>query len=231
VMMVQMGHADAMLGGVSVNYPEILRPALQIIGPRPGGRRVAGMYMVLHKHQLYFLADCAVNIDPNAQELAEIALLAAQELDRLHIVPRIAMLSFSNFGSVRNERTERVAEAVRIIRREAPQLIVDGPVQADVALDPDFLKEHFPFSELKERPNLLVFPNLDAGNISLKLISRFSNAYTTGPIMLGMNKPIHLVVRGSEVSTIVNLAAIAGVDAQNVAKKNASLESALNYTS
>ena len=229
-MMVRMGHADGMVGGVSQNYPRILRPALQIIGPRAGGKLVAGMYMLLHQHQCYFLADCAVNIAPDADDLAEIALMAASELERLHIAPRIAMLSFSNFGSVRHEKTDCVVEAVRIVRRERPHLMVDGPVQADVALDSELLREHFPFTELAERPNLLIFPSLDAGNISLKLLQKFSSAHAIGPIMIGMDRPIHLVVRGSEVSTIVNLTAIAGVDAQEAAKREANLESALNYS-
>ncbi|MCB1163361.1 NADP-dependent malic enzyme, partial [bacterium] len=228
-MMVKQGHADGMVAGVSVNYPQVLKPALQIIGPRQGGRLVAGMYMLVHEHKLYCLADCSVNIAPKAEDLAEIALLAATELDRLHIVPRIAMLSFANFGSVREPETEKVAEAVRLIREQRPYLVVDGPVQADVALDQAMLREYFPFTELKGRANLLVFPNLDAGNIALKLLQKFSSAHTYGPIMLGMDKPIHLVVRGSDVSSIVNLTAIATVDAQTVAHREQQLREALNY--
>jgi malate dehydrogenase (oxaloacetate-decarboxylating)(NADP+) len=228
-MMVQQGHADGLVAGVSVNYPEVLRPALKIIGPRPGGRLVAGMYMLVHEHKLYCLADCSVNIDPDARDLAEITLMAASELDRLHIVPRIALLSFANFGSVRTRETEKVAEAVRLVRQERPYLVVDGPVQADVALDLDMLREHFPFTELKGRPNLLIFPNLDAGNIALKLLEKFSAAHSYGPIMIGMAKPVHLVVRGSDVSTIVNLTAIATVDAQTVARREQQLREAINF--
>ena len=229
-MMVKQGDADGMVGGVSVNYPEVLRPALEVIGPRKGGRLVGGMYMLLHEHQLYCLADCAVNVNPNAEDLAEIALMAASELDRLQLTPRIAMLSFANFGSVRAPESEKVSEAVRIIKEQRPYLVVDGPVQADVALDSKMMQEHFPFSELHSQPNLLVFPNLDAGNISLKLLQKFSNAHSMGPIMMGMDKPVHLVVRGSDVGSIVSLAAIACVDAQNVAKGQAKIEGALSFS-
>ncbi len=220
-MMVHQGHADALVAGVSVNYPEVLRPALRIIGPREGGRIAAGMYMLHHDNQQYFLADCAVNIDPDAEDLVEIALMAAAEVERLHIEPRLALLSFSNFGSVRSPETEKVAEAVRRIKAMRPDLHVDGPVQANVALDAKALEEHFPFADLKKRPNLLIFPNLDAGNISLKLLNKLSTAHTIGPIIIGMAKPIHLLARGSEVSAIVNLTAIAAVDAQDIAHAGA----------
>ncbi len=229
-MMVKSGDVDGMVAGVSVNYPEVLRPALQVIGPRKGGRLVAGMYMLLHEHQLYCLADCAVNVNPDAKDLAEIALMAASELDRLQLMPRIAMLSFANFGSVRAPETEKVAAAVRIIKEQRPYLVVDGPLQADVALDNKMIQEHFPFSELRAQPNLLVFPNLDAGNISLKLLQKFSNAHSMGPIMMGMDKPVHLVVRGSDVGSIVSLTAIACVDAQNVARGRQKIEGALSFS-
>ncbi len=225
-MMVHQGHADAMVAGVSVNYPEVLRPALQIIGPREGGRIAAGMYMLHHDNKQYFLADCAVNIDPDADDLVEIALMAAAEVERLHIEPRLALLSFSNFGSVRTPETEKVAEAVRRLKALRPDLHVDGPVQANVALDVKAVEEHFPFADLKRRPNLLIFPNLDAGNISLKLLNKLSTAHTIGPIIIGMAKPIHLLARGSDVSTIVNLTAIAGVDAQDIAQTAGTLEPA-----
>jgi len=229
-MMVMKGHADGMVGGVGQNYPDILRPALQVIGPRPGGKLVAGLYILIHKNRIYCLADCAVNVEPTAAELAEIAVLSAAEMEQLHLVPRIAMLSFANFGSVRCRSTDKVAEAVDIIRKELPHVVVDGPVQASVALDPELMREHFPFSDLKEQPNLLIFPDLDAGNISLRLLERFSSAHSIGPIIMGMDRPVHLVVRGAEVNTIVNLTAIACVDAQNVARRLASIDSALNYS-
>lgn len=217
-MMVETGRADAMLAGVSVNYPEVLRPALQIVGPQEGGHLVAGMYMVLHDNKLYCLSDCAVNINPNAHDLAEIVLMSVREMERLHIEPRVAMLSFSNFGSVRTEETSKIEQAIEIFREMRPDIPIDGPVQADFALDPDSLHRHFPFTTLTKRPNLLVFPNLDAGNISLKLLRVFSNAHQTGPIMIGLKKPIHLMTRNTEIHQIVDLAAIASVDAYNVAK-------------
>jgi malate dehydrogenase (oxaloacetate-decarboxylating)(NADP+) len=229
-MMVHQGHADGMVGGVSVNYPEILRPALRVIGPRAGGKLVAGMYMVLHEHQLYCLADCSVNILPTAAEMAEITLLAAQEMERLHIVPRIALLSFSNFGSVRSPETEKVKEAVKLIKAERPSLVVDGPIQPSIALNPEMVKEHFPFSDLRTRPNLLIFPCLSSGNISLQLLQSLGKVKAIGPVMMGMNKPIHLVVRGSEVNSIVNLTAIACVDAQNVVNRSNTIDTALNYS-
>ena len=218
-MMVQQGHADGMVAGLTVNYPEVLRPALQIIGPRKGGKQVAGMYMLQHDHKLYFFADCAVNINPSAEELAEIAILAAQEVERLQMVPRIAMLSFSNFGSVRVPETEKVHKAVQMVQDLRPDLSIDGPVQADVALDSRFLREHYPFSHLKERPNLLIFPTLDASNISLKLIRKFSKSHVIGPIVIGLEKPIHLITRFTEVNNIVNLTAIAGLDAQMMVRE------------
>ena len=217
-MLVQSGEADAMIGGIRVAYPEVLRPALQIVGTQPGGHTVAGMYMLLHENQLYCLADCSVNINPKAKDLAEIALLSAREMERLHIEPRVAMLSFSNFGSVRSPETQKIAQAIELFRQARPDIPIDGPVQADFALRPDSLQEFFPFTALKKRPNLLVFPNLDAGNISLKLLRVLGKGHQVGPIMLGMNKPIHLLTRNSEVHQIVDLAAIACVDAYNESK-------------
>ncbi len=212
-MMVHVGHADGMLAGVSVNYPEVLRPALKIIGPRPGNKVVAGMYMVQHERKTYFFADAAVNINPDAGELAEITLLAAEEMERMLMEPRVAMLSFSNFGSVRSPETEKVAQAVALIKQRRSDLPLDGPVQPDVALDQDLLAAQYPFADIRRRPNLLIFPNLDAGNISLRLLQKLSRVNTIGPILLGLAKPIHLLPRGTEVTNIVNMAAIACVDA------------------
>ncbi|MCB0572172.1 MAG: NADP-dependent malic enzyme, partial [Phaeodactylibacter sp.] len=213
-MMLREGQADAMMAGLTVNYPDVLTPAMQIIGPRPGGNLIAGMYMLEQDHKLYFLADCIVNPNPGAEELAEIALMAAEQVEILQMEPRIAMLSFSNFGSVRLPETEKVARAVDAVLERRPDLVVDGPMQADVALDQDFLREHFPFSKLSKRPNILIFPNLDAGNTSLKLVRKLSNAHYIGPILLGLDKPLHLMIRGTDVNNIINMAAIACVDAQ-----------------
>jgi malate dehydrogenase (oxaloacetate-decarboxylating)(NADP+) len=215
-MMVQQGHVDGMVAGVSVNYPEVLRPALEVIGPKKGHRRVAGMYIVQQDSKTYVFADAAVNVNPNADELVEITSLAVEEMERMQIEPQIAMLSFSNFGSVRSPETDKVKEAVERFRRIRPDLHIDGPVQADVALDPDFIEEHFPFADLKKRPNLLIFPNLDAGNISLRLVRAIGKAHSIGPLVIGLGKTVQLLPRGTEVYNIVNMTAIACVDAQQV---------------
>ena len=215
-MMVQMGHADGMVAGVTVHYPEVLRPALKIIGPKKGGKLVAGMYLVQHERKSYFFADAAVNINPTAEQMAEITLMAAEEMERMHMEPRVAMLSFSNFGSVRAPETEKIRQAVEMVRLRRSDIPVDGPVQPDIALNQDLLNEHYPFADIKRRPNLLIFPNLDASNISLRLVQHLSHANTIGPIIIGLAKPVHLLPRGTEVTNIVNLAAIACVDAQGV---------------
>jgi len=217
-MMVEQGKADAMIGGITVNYPDLLRPALKIVGPDKGKGVVAGMYFVMYNNKFYCLSDCSVNINPTAEELAEIALLSAREMELLHIEPRIAMLSFSNFGSVRTKETEKIVSAIELFRNIRPDIPIDGPMQADYALKPEALVQHFPFTRLDKRPNLLVFPNLDAGNISLKLMRAFSKAHQTGPIMLGLKKPVHLITRHSDVHQIVDLAAIASVDAYTEAR-------------
>ncbi len=213
-MMVQQGHADGMVAGITVNYPEVLRPALRICGTRPGGKLVAGMYLIQYQHQMYFLSDCAVNITPTAEDLAEIAIMTADQVQRMQFEPRIAMLSFSNFGSVRTPETEKVAQAVEIVNRLRPDLMCDGPIQADTALDMELLHEHFPFTRLSKRPNVLIFPNLDSANISMKLLRKLSTAQNIGPIIVGLDKPIHLVTRDTELNNIVNITAIACVDAQ-----------------
>ncbi|MEZ4960070.1 MAG: NADP-dependent malic enzyme [Saprospiraceae bacterium] len=215
-MMVHMGHADGMVAGVTVNYPEVLRPALKIIGPKKGGKLVAGMYMLRHERKSYFFADAAVNINPTAEEMAEITLMAAEEMERMHMEPRVAMLSFSNFGSVRSPETDKIAKAVELVRQRRSNIPVDGPVQPDMALDQELLAQLYPFADIRRRPNLLIFPNLDAGNISLRLVRHLSHANSIGPIIIGLAKPVHLLPRGTDVYNIVNLAAIACVDAQKV---------------
>ena len=204
-MMVRQGLADGMVAGVTVNYPEVLRPALKTIGIRSGGKRVAGMYVIQHQHQMYFLSDCAVNINPSAEELAEIAILTADQVQRMQFEPRIAMLSFSNFGSVRTPETEKVARAVAIINQLRPDLMVDGPIQADTALDMDMLHTHFPFSKLS-KPNVLIFPNLDAANIAYKITERLAGAKATGPILQGLAKPYLDLSRGCTADDIITAA-------------------------
>jgi len=213
-MMVEMGYADGMVGGVSVSYPKAIGPAIRIIGPRQGGEIISGMYMVQHNHKLYFFTDCAININPDVDQLVEIIKDGAAELKRWHIEPRIAVLSFSNFGSVMCPETEKLTKAVEIIKNKYPELSIDGPMQAGLALNNENLQEAYPFADLKERANMLVFPNLEAGNISLKLLRELSKAHTLGPIVVGLAKSAHIIPRNGEVNNIISLAAIASVDAQ-----------------
>ncbi|HHJ51349.1 MAG TPA: NADP-dependent malic enzyme [Phaeodactylibacter sp.] len=214
LMMVKVGDVDGLVGGISRNYPEVVRAAMQIIGPKESDGIISGMYLVQDGHKTYFFSDCAVNISPNDKELAAIAIMAARQLKTMHIEPRIAMLSFSNFGSVRVPEVEKITRAVELVRMQMPELAIDGPVQADAALDPQFIRKHFPFADLHKQPNLFIFPDLNASNISLKLLSKMCKVRSIGPIMMGLARPVHFIIRGSSVSNIVNMAAIACRDAQ-----------------
>ena len=189
---------------------------MKIIGPRTPRIPVAGMYLVSHNRESYLFADAAVNIDPTAEELAEITVMAAEEMERLQMEPRVGMLSFSNFGSVRTPETEKIDKAVKLVRERRPDIPVDGPVQPDIALTPELIRQYYPFADMHRSPNLLIFPNLAAGNISLRLLQRLSHVNTIGPIIIGLAKPIHALPRFAEVSNIINLAAIASVDAQGL---------------
>ncbi len=213
-MMVRMGDADAMLSGIDAHYPETIRPALEVIGKQPNLTSVHGMYMMVFKKGVYFMADTTVEIDPSAEELAETAILAAQNVKVFDIDPRVAMLSFSNFGSVRHPLSDKVRKAVEIVKERAPELIIDGEMQADTAVVQELL-DHFSFSKLKQTANVLIFPDLNSGNIAYKLLARLGGAEAIGPILMGMQKPVHVLQRGDDVSDIVNMAAIAVVDAQN----------------
>jgi malate dehydrogenase (oxaloacetate-decarboxylating)(NADP+) len=214
-MMVRMGHADALIGGLTQHYPETIRPALQVIEVRHGISKVAGMYVLITPHgDIYCLADATVNIEPTAQDLAEIAILTAETARRFDITPRVAMLSFSNFGSTRHALADKVRQATEIVKRKAPDLMIDGEMQADTAVTPEILETDYAFSSLKGAANVLVFPNLEAGNIAYKLLSRIGRADAIGPILMGMSKPVHVLQRGAEVAEIVNMAAIAVVEAQ-----------------
>jgi len=214
-MMVRMGEADALVSGVSQHFPDTIRPALQIIGTREGLRRVSGCYlMITRPGQLYLLADPSVNIDPTAEDLVEIALCAAQTARRFDLTPRIAMLSFSSFGSTRHPQSEKVRKAVELLHKADPSLIVDGEVMADVAVSPEILEKNYPFSPLKGGANVLIFPDLGSANIAYKLLSKLGGGSTLGPILMGMSKPVHVLTRDVEVEEIVNVAAIAVVDAQ-----------------
>ena len=220
-MMVREGEADGLLAGEDMYYPETIRPALETIGTEPGVTRVAGLYMMVTEAEVVFFADTTVNIDPDAETLADIALLSAGFVRRLGLEPRVAMLSFSNFGSVSEPQAAKVRDATRIVKLREPELVVDGEMQADTALLDDVRLESYPFTSLRERPNVLVFPNLDAANIAYKLMWRMGKAEAFGPILLGMARPIHVLQRGSEAVDVLNLTALAVVDAQEHAGRDA----------
>ncbi len=213
-VMVACGDADALLAGVGMHYPETIRPALQVIGPHPKAEIVSGLYMLVFEKHVIFCGDTTVNIDPTAEQLAQIAYSAGRIVQTFGITPKIAMLSFSNFGSVRHPEAEKVAKAVAILRKRDPALVVDGEMQADTAMDENILRSAYPFSMLKERANVLIFPNLSAGNIAYKLLHHLGGATKIGPILLGMNLPVHVLEQGADVQDIVNMAAVAVIDAQ-----------------
>jgi len=201
------------VAGVEMYYSDAIRPALEVIGAQEGRRHVSGIYMLVFPLQTLFLADCTVNIDPDAETLAEIASATAEFVGRLGIEPRVALLSFSNFGSVRHPAAEKVQQAVALLHGREPSLQVDGEMQADTAVVERILSKTYPFSRLRGAANVLVFPNLDAANISYKLLDRVGGAQAIGPILVGMAQPVHVLQRGSEVNDIVNMAVIAAVDA------------------
>ncbi len=216
-MMVRMGDADGLVSGLTQHYSDTIRPALQIIGVRPGVNKVAGLYMLVWKDRTLFLADATVNIEPSAEDLAEIAILSAREVRRLGYQPRVAMLSFSNFGSSRHPLAAKVRQATEMVKHREPELIIDGEMQADTAVVPEILDDIYSFSELagKGGANVLVFPNLEAGNVAYKLLDRLGNAETIGPILMGMRKPVHLLQIGDyNEMDVVNMTAIAVLDAQ-----------------
>lgn len=212
--MVARGDVDALVSGMTMHYPETIRPALEVIGAHPKAGLVSGMYMLVFADQVVFCADTTVNIDPTAEQLAQIAYAASRITRTFGLEPRIAMLSFSNFGSVRHPDAEKVARAVKLLRQRDPTLMVDGEMQADTALNQDLLNHDYPFSTLGGPANVLIFPNLSAGNIAYKLLDHLGGATAIGPILVGMNRPVHVLERGAEVQEIVNMAAVAVVDAQ-----------------
>ncbi|MBI4165239.1 MAG: NADP-dependent malic enzyme [Acidobacteria bacterium] len=214
-MMVRMGDADGFIAGVAQHYPDTIRPALQVIGMREGVHRVSGLYVLATKKDVYFFADTTVNIEPTAEELAEIAMLAAQEAREFNLEPRVAMLSFSNFGSTKHPLSEKVRRAAELVRRKEPGLMVDGEMQADTAVAPEIIERDYPFAELRGGANVLVFPDLEAGNIAYKLMMRIGGAEALGPILMGMARPVYVLQRGAEVEEIVNMAAIAVMHAQS----------------
>lgn len=216
--MVEAGEADALISGYTTSYPNTIKPALQCIGVKEGFKIVSGMYIVIAKKETYFFADCTVNVNPNAEQLAEIAISAANAVKAFDVVPKIAMLSFSNFGSAEYPESLKVKEAVKIVKSKMPELIIDGEMQADTAVVPEILDKTFPFTSIKGGANVLVFPSLDAANIAYKLMARIGQATVIGPILMGMKKPVHVLQRGATVDDIYNMTAIAVVEAQTIKK-------------
>ena len=182
---------------MNLHYPETMRPALEVIGAHPKAGLVSGMYMLVFEKQVIFCADTTVNIDPTAEQLAQIAYAASRITRTMGMEPRIAMLSFSNFGSVRHPEAEKMARAVALLRQRDPSLVVDGEMQADTAFVPEIIERDYPFSTLKEQANVLIFPNLSAGNIAYKLLNHLGGATAIGPILVGMNRPVHVLERGA----------------------------------
>ena len=220
-MMVAMGDADCMLSGLNTNYASTIRPALEAIGHDPRFNKVSGLYIVSSKQKTYFLADTTVNINPNAQEIADIAIQAAETAQHFEITPKIALLSYGNFGSAQGENKKKMREARKIIKTKRPDLIVDGEMQADTAVRPELIDSTFPFSDIKGDANVLIFPDLNAGNITYKLLSKIGKLNLIGPILIGMSKPVHILEQGSDVNEILDMVAIAVVDSQedNVSKQ------------
>jgi malate dehydrogenase (oxaloacetate-decarboxylating)(NADP+) len=214
-MMVECGDADGLVSGVSQSYPETIRPALQIVGSMPG-KKLAGIYMMIVQKQVFFFADTTVNIDPTAEDLADIAIMTA-ELSKTFVEdpPRVAMLSFSNFGSNRHELARKVAQAAAMAKAKAPHLILDGEMQADTALVPEILLEDYPFSDLKEQANILIFPDLQSGNIAYKLMMRMGQAEAIGPILVGMRKPVNVLQQNCGVDDIVKMTLITAVECRS----------------
>jgi malate dehydrogenase (oxaloacetate-decarboxylating)(NADP+) len=204
-----------MISGLTKIYADTIRPALQVIGTEDGVRKIAGMYLLLTKRGPLFMADTTVNFNPTAEELADITLMVAKEVRNFNLIPRVAMLSYSNFGSSNSAEARLVAEARKIVKEKNPSLIVDGEMQASVAFNKEILRDNYPFSELVDQEvNTLVFPNLAAGNVAYNLLKEVGGADAIGPILLGLKKPVHVLQLGSSVRSIYNMALIAVIDAQ-----------------
>ena len=213
--MVDTGAADVLISGLTRKYPDTIRPALQVIGVAEGVRRIAGMYIIITKRGPFFFADTTVTVNPSVQDLVDITILTAETVKQFNLQPRIAMLSYSNFGSAEGEEVEKVRAAVEIMQKQYPGLIIDGEVQANFALNKRLMKEQFPFSELADKSvNTLIFPNLTSGNIAYKLMQEMGGAEAIGPILLGMKKAVHILQMGSSVPEIVNMVTIGVIDAQ-----------------
>ena len=214
-MMVENGEADALIAGLNKNYPDVIRPALQVIGKRDDVNKVAGMYVMLTKRGPLFFADCTVNVSPTEDDLVDIAILTAQEIRKFNITPKMAMLSYANFGSAESTYTDSVSNAIKKIKERLPHLVIDGEMQANYALNNELLKEAYPFSDLVDKEvNTLIFPNLSSGNIAYKMLQSIGKVEAIGPILLGLKKPVHVLQKGSRVREIVNMITIAVVGAQ-----------------
>lgn len=223
--MVQFGEADALISGMTRNYATTIKPALQIIGTEEDVTRVAGMYMMITKKGPVFFGDTTVNVDPSVDELVDIIVLLERSVKKFNIKPRVAVLSYSNFGSNDGVIPEKTRGAVKILHEKYPDIVVDGEMQANFAMNPGLLKDNYPFSRLSGSPaNVLVFPTLESGNVAYKLLQELGGAEAVGPILLGLKKPVHVLQLGSSVREIVNMVTIAVVDAQvkeeELAKKN-----------
>lgn len=219
-MMVETGEADAMISGLSKNYPDTIRPALQVIGMESDSKRVAGMYIMMTKKGPIFLADTTVNFNPTAEELADIAIMVAEEVRNFGMTPYVAMLSYSNFGSSNSPEAKLVARAREIVKQKEPGLAIDGEMQANVAFNKELMKENYPFSELVNKDvNVLIFPNLAAGNVTYNLLQEVGGSDAIGPVLLGLNKPVHILQLGSHVQSIYNMVLISVVDAQLKCKR------------
>ncbi len=211
-MMVKMGDADAFVSGLTAEYPDVIRPALQIHHTQPNAALVIGVYIMIVDEKVFLFTDTTVNIDPTAEHLAETAILAADFARRIELEPRVAFLSFSNFGSTDHPRSQTVRKAVELVRARQPELQVDGEMQADTAVVPEIIAERYPFSAVKDA-NVLIFPSLESANIAYKLLARLGHAEAIGPVLVGIGAPIHVLQTGDEVDSIVQVAAIAAMDA------------------
>ena len=214
-MMVEMGDADALISGITRNYRATVKPALEVIGKEEGVNNVVGMYIMRTKKGTLFLADTTINLDPTAEEIADMSIMIAKKVKQFRIKPRIALLSYSNFGSTRTKDSEKMAKAASILKEENPNLVVDGEIQGDFALDAEKMQRIFPFSPLaEESANTLIFPNLNAGNMAYKLIQEIAEVDSIGPVLVGMKKPVHILQLGCTVREIINMVTLSVVDAQ-----------------
>jgi len=220
-MMVETGEADAAISGISKNYATTLKPALQVIGVNPRFKKIAGMYIIMNKKGIYFFADTTVQKDPTVEELVDIVGMTAEAVTYFQQEPRVALLSYSNFGSIRGKVPDKVMEVVKLAKKKYPDLIIDGDIQANVAINKELQAEAYPFSNLaKTGANTFIFPDLQSGNIAYKLLMELGGASGIGPVLLGLNKSFHVLQLGSSVREIVNMAAIAGLHASIIERRD-----------